>query len=185
MGELNRRVFEWIWSFAHRNAALDAVGIFCAEYLPYLLVLGFFVLVFSEHGWRKRLFLFGEGALAVLISRGMLTEIIRFFYHHPRPFDALGFMPLVSETGTSFPSGHAAFFFALAAIVFFANRHWGIWYFLASAAISIARIYVGVHWPLDILGGALIGIAVGTLVHLSLREGARKIDKSTRVLEKG
>ena len=58
----------------------------------------------------------------------------------------------------AFPSGHAAFFFALSTVVYFYNKKAGIGFFVASFLISISRVFGGVHWPTDILAGVLVGI---------------------------
>jgi undecaprenyl-diphosphatase len=176
---LNQSLFQFIYGFSHRNFLLDDLGVFCAQYLPYLLVLGFLVLVFYEEGWRRKWYLFSEAAIAVILARGLLTEIIRFFYNSPRPFDILGFMPLIGESGSSFPSGHAAWFFALAMVIFFRNRKWGTWFFVLALVNGIARIYVGVHWPLDVLGGAVIGILSALFIHWLLRDSREKLYVAT------
>ena len=166
---MNQTLFTYIHQFAGRNPIFDGIGIFFADYLVYFLVLGFLFLVIAEHGMRKKWYRLAEGALAVLLSRGIITEIVRFFYHHPRPFDFYGFTPLVSESGNSFPSGHMTFLFALGMAIWYANRKWGIGYFILSLIIGVARIYVGVHWPYDIAGGMLIGIVSGIIVHALLK----------------
>jgi undecaprenyl-diphosphatase len=79
---------------------------------------------------------------------------------------------LSNEIGQSFPSGHAAFFFALATAVTLFNkkvhpersRRTGIWLFVGAFLISLARIYAGVHYPSDILAGAAVGVFSGWLV---------------------
>jgi len=182
MASLNLSLFQLIYGLSHRIFLLDDLGIFCAQYLPYLLVLIFFILVFYEKGWRRKWYIFSEAAIAVILSRGFLTETIRFFYNHPRPFDVLGFAPLISESGSSFPSAHAALFFALAMVVFYRNRKWGIWFLIWAFVNGIARIYVGVHWPLDILGGAVIGIISAIFIHWLLRDSREKL---YREAEKG
>lgn len=169
----NLDVFNFIHGWSGRFFPLDIAGIFFAEYLPYFLVVGFLILVFCEPGPRRKLYLFAEGTLAVILARGIITESIKFFYSVQRPFSLLGFSPLVSESAPSFPSGHMAFFFALAIVVWFANRKWGIWYFVLTAVMGIARIYAGVHWPLDIIGGAAVGLASGWFIHWLLR-GSRE-----------
>ena len=175
MASLNISIFQFIYGLSHRNFLLDTLGIFCAEYVPYLLVLIFLVMVFYEEGRRRKLYLFCEAALAILVSRGLLTNIIRFFYYHPRPFETFGFVPLIAESGASFPSGHAAWFFALAMIVFFHHRKWGAWFFFWAIVMGIARIYVGVHWPLDIVGGAVVGICSALFIRWILRDSREKI----------
>ncbi len=169
MTNLNLAVFNFIHRFSGHSVFADIAGIFFAEYLPYLLVLGFLVLVLRESGARRRFYLFAEGSLAVILARGILTEGIRFFYPAARPFVLLGFSPMISESGSSFPSGHMTWFFALAAIVWFTNRKWGTWYLALSVLMGIARIYVGVHWPSDILGGIVVGLASGWFIHRAFR----------------
>ncbi len=165
MSALNGILFQWIHGFAGRSIALNWLGVFLAEYLPYLLMAVFLVIVFYEKGWRRRFYLFAEGMIAVMLSRGLIDEVIRFFYHHERPFSFYHFTSLIPEAGWSFPSGHASWFFAISMIVWYANRKAGIWFFALSALNGIARIYVGVHWPFDILGGVIVGIASGMLIH--------------------
>ncbi len=167
---MNLILFNFIHQLAGQNQFLDGVGIFTAEWLPYFLALAGLVFLWRLRGWRQRIFGAVEIGLAVLLSRGILTEIIRHFYAHPRPFAALGFTPLIQESGNSFPSGHMTGLFAFAVVVYLLNRKWGWWFFALSFLVGIARIYVGVHWPYDILGGIVIGILSGLLVHWAVRD---------------
>ncbi len=179
MFSFNQAAFQFIYAAGHRNAFWNVLGIFFAEYLPYLLVLAFLVLVYYQNGWRRKVYLFSEGALAIILARGLVAEAIHFFYHHPRPFVFYGFTPLISESGWSFPSGHATWFFALAFVVWYANRKWGWWFFALSTIMGIARIYVGVHWPLDIAGGAVIGLFCAWFVHWLLTESRKGLEKAS------
>lgn len=172
---MNLFLFDLISGLSRKNFILDGAGVFFAEYVPYLLILGFFWILFRQPEWRRRLFFLSEAAIAVILSRGLITEIIRFFYYSPRPFEFLYFQSFIPESGSSFPSGHAAFYFALAAIIFFYNRRWGIWYFVISLLIGVARIFVGVHWPLDIVAGSVIGVLCGLLVHRFLLDYFKNI----------
>ncbi len=165
MEALNQYLFGAVFQFSGRNFLLDDLGVFLAHYLPYLLVAGFLYFSFQRKDRRERFLVFTEGALGVILSRGIITEAIRFFYHHLRPFAALNFTPLIAESGYSFPSGHAAWFFALAMTVFYYNRKLGIWFFAFAAVNGVARVFVGVHWPLDILGGAVFGVLSAMFIH--------------------
>jgi undecaprenyl-diphosphatase len=62
----------------------------------------------------------------------------------------------------SFPSGHAATSFAAATVLSFARPRWAPAFYLLALAIGSSRVYAGVHYPLDIVGGAVLGIAVAT-----------------------
>lgn len=172
---LNQTLFLAIHQFAGRHLWLDDLGIFFAQYLAYFLVAAFLVLAYYQLGWRRKLYVFCEGAIAVMLSRGLVTEVIRLFYHHVRPFSFYNFTPLIQEAGWSFPSGHMAWFFALSLTVWYVNRTWGWWFFGLSFVMGIARIYVGVHWPLDILGGIVVGLLSAWFVHWLLRDVRQKL----------
>ncbi|MEK7657997.1 MAG: phosphatase PAP2 family protein [Patescibacteria group bacterium] len=151
--------FKLINSLAGRLWPIDWFAVFFADYFGYFLILIVLILFLREKNWRKRIYFFSLAFISLILSRGIITEIIRFFYERQRPFLFLGFQPLLDYVQNgSFPSGHAAFFFALALTVFYFNKLWG-WRFLAMATvISLARIFVGVHWPSDVLAGAFIGL---------------------------
>lgn len=174
MAELDFQLFSFVHSFSGVSAPFDAGAVFVAQYVPYALVLGWFVLVVGVPGRRARAYHVALGLLALLLSRGILTEGLRFFMNQPRPFEALGFAPLVAaDPGGSFPSGHAAFFFALAAAVWQIDRRWGAVYAVLAFVNGIARVYAGVHWPIDIVGGAAIA-ALSAVFVLKALEPYRK-----------
>lgn len=177
MEHFNQVAFLFIHQFAGRSVLLDDTGIFLAKYLPYLMGAAFLIFCYYQAGTRRKIYLFCEGAIAVMLSRGIVTEVIRFFYHHQRPFSFYNFTPLIQEAGWSLPSGHMAFFFALATTLWYANRKWGGIYFALTAVVGIARIYDGVHWPYDIIAGAIVGIACGMAIHALLASSRRAIEE--------
>ena len=72
-------------------------------------------------------------------------------------------------TSHSFPSGHAATSFACAAtLARFVSRRGQIMLYVLAAAIAYSRVYVGVHYPLDVVAGAAIGLGVATALRLLL-----------------
>ncbi|MBI2033875.1 MAG: phosphatase PAP2 family protein [Candidatus Liptonbacteria bacterium] len=173
---MNQKIFEVFFGFSRHNSILDAVFVFLAKFLPYLLTLGFLVLIFYKSSFRRRLFFYIEAALALILGSGLLVQFFRFFYHHPRPFEEIGFTPLIAPPiSSSFPSNHAAILFALSLLIFYLNRRLGIWFFILSFLNGLARVVVGVHWPLDILGGALVGVLSAFLIHRWLDPLAKKV----------
>ena len=99
---------------------------------------------------------------SAVISRFVFTQVIWFSYFRPRPFVFHSVFQYISPmTNNSFPSGHAAFFFGLATVVYLFNKKIGYWFLTGAFLISIARIFAGIHYPSDILVGAAIGIFTG------------------------
>lgn len=171
-------LFNLINQFAGRWAWLDYFGIFCAEYLGYVLlfVLAIFLLINYKKYWQMVL----ESLIAAAFTRFVLAEIIRTIWFRTRPFISQNFVPLIIQNAdeASFPSGHATFFFALATIVYFYNKRLGIIFFIASFFIAIDRIFVGVHWPSDVFAGAILGILVGYILNWIFRNHAKKLIKN-------
>lgn len=170
--------FQIVHSLVRKSGFLDDLAIFFAQYLPYLLVLVFLTFILKRKFWKERFLIFAAAALAVVFSRGLITEVIRFFYYRPRPFEALKFSSLISESGGSFPSGHAAFFFALSAVIFYFNKKWGYWFFVLTAVNGLARVFVGVHWLGDILGGLIVGFVSFFAVRILLKNQLSPIIKT-------
>lgn len=163
MSDLNTTIFFWFNSVAGRSPLTDQIIIIFANYLAYFLIIAFVILVFLLKISRTEKIKFALSAfLAGIINRVILVESIRYFYHHPRPFIALTeARQLFPETGYSFPSGHATFFFGLSAVVYYYNKKAGVVFFILSLLMGAARIIAGVHYPFDIIGGICIGSLVG------------------------
>ena len=153
-------IFRAINDLAGVSPLLDGIG-------QFLAVMGIFVLalmVLLAHSHRLRGIL--EGACAAIIALGVNTGIgiIAFRY---RPFIAHEQVHLLIEKSgldKSFPSDHTSLAFALATILYMNNRKWGIAAYVLALFIGIGRIYVGVHYPTDILGCIVVGTLSGVLV---------------------
>ena len=158
------------------NPRGDALIVFCAEYLAYILVVTFLVLlVASGKTVREKVTIAAAAFFSAAIARVIVTEIIRYFVHRPRPFVGHSVHQLIAESSYSFPSGHAIFFFAFSTAIYMYNKKWGVWFLVASAAVGLARIAAGVHYPSDILGGAVLGAATGWLVVRSVMPLVKKV----------
>jgi undecaprenyl-diphosphatase len=113
--------------------------------------------------------------LAQLLSYGLRDWIDRrrppLVYPEPKP------LVQVPHSG-SFPSGHATAAFACATVIAWCAPRFAFPAFVLAGAIAWSRVYVGVHWPLDVLGGAALGILVATAL-LMLSRVLRRLGRAT------
>ena len=111
--------------------------------------------------------------LSIAIGDGLVVNTIKHDVHRPRPGIALpdAIKRLGSTTSGSMPSAHAANWFAgtMIAFIFYRKKLWLILpvAFLA-AAVSFSRVYNGVHYPSDVLAGAIIGAGTAAAVAMGL-----------------
>jgi undecaprenyl-diphosphatase len=106
------------------------------------------------------------------VSVYLLAELLKAIVDRPRPAALLSDVHIrgAVPTGSGFPSGHASVACALAVIAWLWFGPRLRWAFIAAAVVvCFARIYVGAHLPLDVIGGAALGIASAALVGLTLR----------------
>lgn len=81
-----------------------------------------------------------------------------------RPYDLLGYEVLVPHLSDfSFPSGHTAASFAAATVIYAMNKKWGVAAYIFAAVMGLSRLYLGVHFPTDVLAGAFFGWAVAKI----------------------
>ena len=121
----------------------------------------------------------GAAALiSAIISRFVLCSGIRMLWFRPRPFVLNNVNLLVNYDGkeASFPSGHASFYFALSTVVYLYNKKLGIFLYIFTVFMTLSRVFIGIHWPFDILFGALLGIFVGLIGDKIFRKYVRKND---------
>jgi len=163
-------LFQFINQFAGKYVFLDNTAIFFARYFEYFLIL--VLLLFLAKNLKRYWPMVAQSFLSALLARLVITNFIRWLWQRPRPFvvNHINLLFSYNPAEPSFPSGHAAFYFAIATIVYVYNKKAGILFYIASFLISISRVFSGIHWPSDILAGALVGIFSGWLVILFFRK---------------
>ncbi len=159
--ELNQKIFHYFNNFALQNELFDTVAVFITDWLIWWMFLGLLLLFLFKKITTKQ---FLKILLYPIIIWG-ISKIIKHFCYSPRPFLVLENINqlIVHGYNDSIPSGHTVLASALAMITYLYNKKIGILFIVFAILIGLSRIIVGVHWPLDILTGAILGI-VGILI---------------------
>ncbi|WP_051234238.1 undecaprenyl-diphosphatase [Halomonas halocynthiae] len=175
MEGFNVAAFLAVNQHAGKSRIFDTLVIGVAELMPYLFILVLLVLWLGKSVTYKKI----SVAAGCSVLLGLLTShLVSLLYFHPRPFMQNIGENLVSHTpDTSFPSDHTTFLFCIAISLLFhcTTRKLGGVLLLLSLVGGIARVYVGVHYPLDIFGAAVVGGISAFLVFF--------LSERTRIIE--
>ena len=179
MAHADETVFLWINGLVGRFTVLDrAMEWVVSDYLiPVSLALALIGLWFIESDRLKRQ-IHQIGVFVALTSMALsslVVFIINALYFRPRPFEdhdvnLLFYRP----TDSSFPANSVAAVFGIAVAVWFVHRRLGTALIAMASLYGLARVYAGVHYPLDIIAGAMIG-AIVTLMVCKLRDLLRPV----------
>jgi len=159
--ELNKEWFLEINSLAGHSHFLDEIMILSAKGVPFIFALMLVYLWFSN---RKNESLFVVHSVIIGL---IINTIIHIGYFHPRPFvEHLGILLIHHNPDTSFPSDHTTLSFSVAfmLLMFQSTRRLGLIAIILAFMCGVGRIYVGVHWPFDVIGGIIIGFIASSLV---------------------
>lgn len=167
-------------SFVLDNPRYSKIVYFIAEKLDvYVIVLGILLFIYFfyqsiEHTRWKRFMFMTKEAVRSLVAIGLawwLSFLIKAITHIPRPY--LRFPDEVKKLFDyggfdSFPSGHATLFMALAVMVSLHHKRVGYIFIFFALVISLARVASGVHFPIDILVGWIIGGGLSLFIYKNL-----------------
>ena len=161
--DLDKKIFFLINSKAGIYESIDSLsGIVAGDYLvPVILSLGLIFLWFQETAedqaieLRKRVLI----AICSLLGSCLIVMIVNELYFRERPFN-LHEAKLIfyAPTDSSFPSNSTAAMFGLSIPILKTRMKVGMMMLLASMCLGLCRIYVGVHFPGDVIGGVLVGL---------------------------
>lgn len=178
MHNLNIQTFFFINGYAGKSILLDKIFLFITNPLIFI-VIGMAVIwiifirpLYKEDPTQKILAfrdaLFFVIAMAfVWLVVAMIKSVIAF----PRPYQYFHGVKTLLVYGDfdSFPSLHAAFSFALAFLVLKRHKVWGIVLFVVASLVGLSRVFVGVHFPVDIIVGAFLGVLIPWCLYTIIR----------------
>lgn len=151
------RIFWAVNSLSKRTEFLNRIMILVSNKVRYLYLFILLILWFRNKSIPRIALLSGAFSL-------FLGSIIRMFHFRPRPFVNMRVGILIpSKRNSSFPSKHTLLAFAVSTTILFYHRTLGLIFTCLSGLTGLSRVWVGHHYPSDIIGSALIGSFISWL----------------------
>ncbi|MFQ5961017.1 MAG: phosphatase PAP2 family protein [Candidatus Methylomirabilales bacterium] len=163
-----------------RNAVFDAVMPVVTDPDQFVIPLALVGVGLLIWGGRKGRIVVVMALLLLLITNAV-SEGLKLWFQRPRPCHALEAVHLLvgcSKSNFSFPSSHATNATAQAVLFASAYRRLALPLFVVAAMIGYSRVYVGVHYPADVVGGVLVGLICGIVFIRLRREVERRLPSS-------
>ncbi len=175
LSNLDNTIVIWLYSLGTSSELLRCVTLFFAQRLDWIVIIGVVIfLCIHRHPvsgvTRRTHFVLRLRELCAIgistVSAWLVVLLMKYNIESPRPFLMLNIDPLFIHGGVdSFPSGHATFFMALAVAVGLYHR-WLGWLLAGIAVlIGVSRVAAGVHYPVDVLAGFILGGFLAYGVH--------------------
>ncbi|GEM_PF-1504353 len=165
---MDTALFQWINGWPHFTW-LDPLVVGFANigvneiFIPLFLSL-FFGLLFKKHSWWQATLVL----ILAFVLVNYLVDITKLAFHRPRPVAVLESVHILGRSagGYSFPSLAAANITVLFAYIFFVTKKYFWFWFGVIFILGLCRVYQGIHYPGDILGGWALGASVAWLAFL-------------------
>lgn len=134
-----------------------------------LLVICVLAILVLRHYKRQRYLEIAKMCLYALVLSGLIAACLKLAYHSPRPFTVLENVRqlTIPTEPNSFPSGHTSSTFSVVSVLVWTlreNKAGVCLLVLFAFLLAFSRIYVGAHYPFDVLVGAVVGVSSGAIV---------------------
>ncbi len=181
--KMNMKFFRIINNLANKNVILDNTMIFFSQYVPYIFMA--VVVIAFILGIKQKKSEYRKIAVSTVVITGInliINLIIRSMFYVDRPFvhNKVNLL-LPHDTASSFPSNHATGTMSIALGLKKYNRILGMIMTILSIIVSFSRVYVGHHYPMDIIGAYIIVFTTSYIYNLKLRS---KVENLYGIVEK-
>ncbi|MGG1516962.1 undecaprenyl-diphosphatase [Paenibacillus oryzisoli] len=161
--EVDYRVFQLINDLGNNISILNPLMKILASKAEYVFYVGVVVYWFTRQEKHRRMV--AQSLLSASIALAV-SGVLGVFFYRDRPFVTHSVLQLIPHpANASFPSDHATAAFVIAASIWIFRRKAGYVWLILAACIAFSRIWTGVHYPSDVIGGAGIGIITAILVN--------------------
>lgn len=160
---MNYSVFQFFNHFAGQYNWMDKLMEIFAQDIVWIMLamMAYLWLTGKESNQKLVFYSFLSASVAIMIASMLISPLV----NHSRPFVDHEILQLIPHApDPSFPSDHATFAFSLAFSVVFARRRLGVAMLCLAVLTGISRVYVGVHYPGDILGAIVLSFLISFIV---------------------
>ena len=180
---MNMELFRLINNLANKNGVIDRIMIFFSNYVPYIFMavtVIVFILGIKQKKCEYREIAFST--IFITIINMIINLIIRSIFHVERPFIHNKVNLLVPhDAASSFPSNHATGTMSIALGLGKYNKTLEVIMTILSIIVGFSRVYVGDHYPADVIGAYVIVFATSYIYNLKLRS---KVENLYKIVEK-
>ena len=164
LDQLDTALFYWI-NLQFQSRIMTVLMKFVTESHNFIIPVALTaIFLMKTYRWRGFWFI-TVAIITVTLNDAICYQILKPFFNRPRPCLELSDAVVHSRCSNngSFPSNHASNIFTLATIFAGVYKNTIILAFGIASVVGFSRIYLGVHYPLDVFGGAFIGLSIGSL----------------------
>ena len=160
------------------NPAFDIIFPYITKGRHWIIPGIIIAVVYLFFGKRKAFIVMGLAVITIALSDPISVRILKPLFGRLRPchpsffvdgthiFLESGRFLFGHKTSLAFPSAHATNMFAQAMLLTLVYPKRAVWFFIFASLIGYSRIYVGVHYPADVVAGAIFGMGIGASVYL-------------------
>lgn len=186
---MNEKIFYSLNRLIGHSVIFDKVIIFFSDTFGYLLIIASIIFILfnldKEFKLKTKAQIFRQKVKEVIFVYGttilvwLLVVGLKNLFYNPRPFLVYQNIHTLFLYGgeEAFPSGHAAFYGALAVSIFAYHRRAGFLFAIGAVLVGVSRVIAGVHFPKDILVGFIFGASISVLVYVLIKVLSKKYRK--------